>query len=388
VVAVSAALDRDLRTVRLAAFASTFDRFAIPPMLATIASELGVSLADVALAASIYFLLYGVTQPFWGLLSDRIGRVRLMQLALAAAAVAGAASAAASSVGVLIGTRAVCGALLGAVIPASLVYIGDSVPPERRQQALASQMSATAVATATATLVCGMLAAFVSWRVGFALPAAGCAVLALALTGVAEPSGRPVAATPIAQVRHVARRPWAVLVIAFALIEGLVAFGGLPFLAPALESTGRSAAVAGLAVALFGAAQAVWSQVVKRALVRRQPATLMAVGGTAFAAGYAAAAASQGVGAIAGAAVLVGGGYAFFHTGLQAWATEAAPEARATTIAFFASGLFVGSAVATALFGPLADDKRYGLVFGLCAAGSLPLGFAAAAARRAWGRRS
>ena len=82
-----------LRPVQAAAFISTLDRFALAPLLVTIAAAFSVSLSTVALAATAYSLAYGLSQPLWGALSDRVGRLRLMRWALAAAAVGGAASA-------------------------------------------------------------------------------------------------------------------------------------------------------------------------------------------------------------------------------------------------------------------------------------------------------
>jgi len=48
-----------LRLLQLAAFFSSFDRFAVAPMLVTIAASLGTSLAGGAATASFYYLLYG-----------------------------------------------------------------------------------------------------------------------------------------------------------------------------------------------------------------------------------------------------------------------------------------------------------------------------------------
>jgi MFS family permease len=75
-----------LRLLELAAFFSSFDRFAVAPMLVTIAASLGTSLAGVAATASLYYLLYWGMQPVWGMLSDRLGRVRVMRLTLFGAA--------------------------------------------------------------------------------------------------------------------------------------------------------------------------------------------------------------------------------------------------------------------------------------------------------------
>jgi predicted MFS family arabinose efflux permease len=52
-----------LRLLQLAAFFSSFDRFAVAPMLVTIAASLGASLSKVAATASLYYLLYGAMQP-------------------------------------------------------------------------------------------------------------------------------------------------------------------------------------------------------------------------------------------------------------------------------------------------------------------------------------
>jgi len=146
-----------LRLLQLAAFFSSFDRFVVAPMLVTIAASLGASLSEVAATASLYYLLYGLMQPVWGMLSDRLGRVRVMRLALFGVAVAGVLSALAPNLTLLIAARALAGGLFAAVIPASLVYIGDTVGMGSRQKALADLMAASAVGTALATVLGGLL---------------------------------------------------------------------------------------------------------------------------------------------------------------------------------------------------------------------------------------
>jgi MFS family permease len=145
------------RLLQLAAFFSSFDRFVVAPMLVTIADSLQVSLTEVAATASLYYLLYGLMQPVWGMVSDRLGRVRVMRLSLFGVAVAGVLSALAPNLTVLIAARAFAGGLFAAVIPASLVYIGDTVGMGSRQKALADLMAASAMGTALATVLGGLL---------------------------------------------------------------------------------------------------------------------------------------------------------------------------------------------------------------------------------------
>jgi MFS family permease len=159
-----------LRLLQLAAFFSTFDRFVVAPMIVTIAASLGASLAKATATASLYYLLYGVMQPVWGMLSDRLGRVRVIRLTLFGAAVAGVLSAVAPNLSVLIAARALAGGLFAAVIPASLVYVGDTVGMDSRQKALADLMAASAIGTALATVLGGLAAYLDAWRLAFATP--------------------------------------------------------------------------------------------------------------------------------------------------------------------------------------------------------------------------
>src|SRR3712207_6872252 len=117
-----------------------------------------------------------------------------------------------------------------------------------RQKALADLMAASAVGTALATVLGGLAAYLDAWRLAFAAPALAGVVLVLLLTRLPEPKGFAAAYRegPLVQLGRVLRRPWAVVVVGIALVEGALILGGLTFLAPSLESSGFSPAVAGL----------------------------------------------------------------------------------------------------------------------------------------------
>ena len=372
-----------MRLLQLAAFFSSFDRFAVAPMLVTIAASLGASLAETTATASLYYLLYGGMQPVWGMLSDRLGRVRVIRLTLFGAALAGMLSAAAPNLAILVLARALAGSLFAAVIPASLVYVGDTVGIDSRQKALADLMAASAVGTALATVAGGLAAYLDAWRLAFAVPAVSGIALAFMLTRLPEPHGFSVEKRegPLVQVGRVLGRPWAVVVVGIALVEGAVILGCLTYLAPSLESAGFSPAVAGLAVGLYGVAVLVWTRVVKLLTNRLGASALILTGAAMLSLGYASCALGQSLASISAAAVFVGGGFAFMHSTLQTWATEVVPEARATMISLFAAALFAGSGVATAAAAPLAEAGSFGLLFALAALVAVPLGLFAGLAR-------
>ncbi len=371
------------RLLQLAAFFSSFDRFAIAPMLLTIAASLGASLTEVAATASLYYLLYGLMQPVWGMLSDRLGRVRVMRLTLFGAAVAGVLSSLAPNLTVLIIARALAGGLFAAVIPASLVYIGDTVGIGTRQKALADLMAASAVGTALATVFGGLAAYLDGWRVAFAAPALAGVALAVLLARLPEPKAfsEQKREGPLVQAGRVLVQPWALIVVGIALVEGAVILGFLTFLAPSLESAGFSPAVAGLAVGLYGLAVLGWTRAVKLVANRLGASALILIGAGMLSLGYASGAVGQSLASVSVAAILVGGGFAFMHSTLQTWATEVVPEARATVISLFAAALFAGSGVATMAAAPLAEAGSFDLLFALAALVAVPLGLVAGLAR-------
>ncbi|RZT86021.1 putative MFS family arabinose efflux permease [Pseudonocardia sediminis] len=385
---------RRLRLLQVASLVSTCDRFAIAPLLVLIAADLDVSLGVTAGVAGGYFLAYGLMQAVWGVLSDRLGRVRVMRVALCGAAAAGLASALAPTVTVLLVARVVTGGCFAALIPASLVYVGDTWPEKVRQRPLSDVLAASALGTAVATAGAGLLADLVGWRTVFGLTAAAGAVLFVALRRLPEPtpSTGPAAASGLVGALRplgtVLADGWARIVLLLAFVEGVVVLAALTFLAPALQSLGSSAGVAGLVSGGFGVGALVFSRLVRRLVGSVPPAGLAAVGGAFLVAAWAGPSVTVNLGTVLAAGIGLGGAWAFLHSTLQTWATQVVPQARASAVALFATVLFLGSAAGTALAAPLADAGEFGSVFRVALVVAVPLVVAAALARWRYGRTS
>jgi predicted MFS family arabinose efflux permease len=365
-------------------FVSTLDRFAMPPMLVAIAHDLDAPLAGVVHAAGAYFLVYGLCQPLWGAVSDRLGRVRTMRLTLLAGGICTLLSAASGSVVVLAVARGLAGGFFGAAYPSTLVYVGDTVAPEVRQRDVARLMVGVAVGTALASVAAGALAELVSWRLAFIATGVASLILVALLRGLPEPdpSERPESA--VAAFAEVARSGTTLLVVGFALVEGIVLLGALTLLPAAVEHGGASATIAGAVTGVYGLAVFVGAWLVSRLSSRRHPATLIALG-AAIAVGACLALAWSRAPIVAGVvAALLGLSWTSMHSTLQTWATEVLPSARATVVSLFASSLFIGSALGAVLVAGLADAGRYPLIYLLYAAVMVPLGTTASWARRRW----
>jgi predicted MFS family arabinose efflux permease len=369
------------RVLATAMFIGTLDRVVIPPMLLTIAADLNLPFKRVAFVASAYYLLYGVMQLLWGVLADRFGRVAVLRCTLAVGAVGGLASAASTGYWSLLAGRATAGAVLGAIAPTVIVYIGDTVPAEERQHAMADLLAIVALGTAAGITLGGLCASYLSWRVAFAVPAVAAAAAALLVGRLQEPT-RPPSRGFGRQLLSVAADPWVILVCAFALVEGALVLGVVTYLVPALEASGFSAAVAGLAVAVYGLSDFGWTRLARRSLARLAPQGMIAAGAGLMATGLTIGAFSVSLVGVAILGGLLGGGFVFMHSTFQAWAVDLIPDARGTVLALFATSMFAGGSLATVIFGSLAADSRFSLIFAAAAIVSLLLGVVAAFARR------
>jgi predicted MFS family arabinose efflux permease len=357
------------------------DRFAVAPLLIPIAASFHVSLAAVSGAASLYYLAYGLMPPFYGVLSDRFGRVHVIRAALAGTALADLLSALSPNLTWLLVARFVTGGIACGVFPTTLVYLGDRFPFKVRQQAIANVLVFVALGTTAGTLGAGLTAHVFSWRYFFLIPGALALAVAIALRGLPESLLTRSSQNPLKQVGMVFRHGWAVVVLLLAVLNGAVMFGFVTYLAPALEAHGQSPAIAGLVVASYGVSVLFCTRIFRYVARRAPAAIILALGAGMLLIGYVIAGLSQSVAPILAASVLAGGAYAFMQSTFQTWATDVVPEARGTATALFATAIFTGAALATAAVAGLAGANRYGILFMIAAVAMLPLLIIASLAR-------
>ena len=361
------------RLFYLGPFITMMDRYCIAPMLIPIALSLRVPLSAAAGVATWYYLAYGLMPPVYGVLSDRFGRVRIIRGALAGVAVSDTLAALAPNLTALLVARAATGAIACGVLPLSLVYLGDRFPFAVRQQAIADLLVWVALGTTAGTVGAGLITHVATWRLVFLVPAALAGTLALLLRDLPETLAGPATAKPLAQVREVFTRPWALLLFGLALFEGAVMFGFVTYLAPALEARGQSAAVAGLVVGAYGLAVLLGTRAFRGVARLVAPPLILALGACLMMGGLLLAARAQVAASILVASLLVGGAYAFMHSTMQTWATDIVPEARGTAASLFVMFVFIGASIATSSMAGLAGSHRFTSLFLIGAAVTTPL---------------
>ncbi|MFW3168827.1 MFS transporter [Geodermatophilus sp. CPCC 206100] len=370
-----------LQTVGLV---STLDRFAMAPMLVAMAADLGVPVASVVAVAGAYFLVYGLSQPLWGLAADRFGRVRTMRVALLLGGLLTAGSALSGSLAVLAVARGLAGGFFGAAYPSCLIYLGDTVPAAARQHAIARLMVGVALGTAVASAGAGVVADRFSWRAAFLATGVAAVVLSWVLRALPEPVTGHARSSPSASLRRIARSRPTLLVLGLAFVEGAVLVGVLTLVPVAAHDGGASLSAAGLATAVYGVAVLAGSVVFGRLSRTWHPWRLITVGGSLAVLGCALLATTQQLWMAATVAGLLGLTWTALHSSLQTWATEVLPAARALVVACFAGALFAGSSLAAVALADLVAAGRFALIFGVAAVVATALTAVAAVARYRW----
>lgn len=364
-------------------FLANFDRIVILPLLVPAAQSLHADLGAVTLALTAYLLLFGVMQPVYGIVSDLVGRVRVIRMALLGLCGADLLAAFAPNVGLLIAGRALAGASAAALLPVVFAYVGDRVPFERRQRTIANVLSVAAVGVAVATVVAGVLTHLINWRAPVALAALAAPVIAILVGRRPEAFSRQADRPRLpARFAQVFGRGWFQFLVGLALVEGAAMQGFFNFFAPALQAQGNGVVVTGLVTASYGVAVIAGGVIVRASGRRASAATLFGVGGALLCGGYLIAAQAQTIATILAASVLAGLAYALVQSTVQTWATEvASPAVRGLATSLVACAVFTGAAVGSAAVGGLAAHRDFTGLFLIAAAVTVPVAVAGAIGR-------
>ena len=224
----------------------------LAPMLTPLASAFAAKPADIAWLVSAYAVSYAVLAPLIGLLSDRIGRRRLLLPALALFAADALAVAFAPSLTFAIIARILGGAAGAALTPTAFALIAETVPEDRQAGAMGLVLFGLTLGIATGPTFAGLLTDAFDWQAPFVAVACGCLAVLVLAARILPPSvarqGRPLKASATRLLDGAILRPnlskgfWLGATIAGFLISGEV-----------LRSRyGLSTSMVGLSVTAFG----------------------------------------------------------------------------------------------------------------------------------------
>jgi predicted MFS family arabinose efflux permease len=277
---------------------------------------------------------------------------------------------------VLAGIRLVTGGVAAAFFPLALVTMGELVPYEQRQEAIANLVAASASGLLAGAALGGILTELFSWRAIFVVDAALAALLIVPLWRARD--AVPARGRQPSQHRAILRSRKARVLFALVALEGAGFHGGNAYLGALLhDEHGLSYVLTGAVLAVEAVASVGATRLIRPLLGRVGERRMMLAGATMMGTGFLVAAAAPSWVLVVPGVALVGAGLPICHSVLQTRGTEIAPEARGTAISFFVFSLFMGGALGTALLGVVLDARGFTTTIALAGCALLVLAYAA-----------
>lgn len=362
------------------AFLVFVDTRILVPVLPSISLSLGSSAGSVGLAVTTYSLAYGVGQLVYGPLSDRLGRIAVIRMAGIGFSLCTILSAFSVTTWQFILIRLLAGAIAGAVVPLTMVFIGDTVEYERRQSVLGLFAAITSSAMAFSASIGGTVAFFVSWR----RMLLGYGTLALIPTGLMWRLDTPTPCTPpggIERFTDFLHNRYALFIYATVFLQGVLVWGGMTYLGSFATHRYRIDQLAvGLLLALFGVGMLTGGLLMGRIRRRFSENKLAVLGGSMMGTSYLALIPSWPYAVFAASMIFLGLGYVCLHTTLQLRGTQISSTARGKAFSLFTFSLFSGISTGSAAFGWLVDAGRFEAMLTIAGVGLICVGLATALA--------
>src|SRR4051794_5098769 len=201
-----------------------------------IATELAIDVKTAALLSTAFAFPYALIQPVLGVTGDFFGRTRLMNACVMVMALASLVCAISSNFTLLVAMRIVAGLVAGGVFPVAMALLGDLVPINQRQVAIARLLGIALTANVLGASISGIIGDLFGWRGVFAilgtfsLAVSFLAFWAFRNTKLAEPP-RFNRAAVIANFRGILADPRAKVCFGAVFLEAIFIHGLFPYVA-------------------------------------------------------------------------------------------------------------------------------------------------------------
>jgi predicted MFS family arabinose efflux permease len=176
--------------VFLAGVCAFLQLYCTQPLLPLFTSLFHVTKASAGLTVSAATIAVALSAPFFGALTERLARRRVILTSILGMAIPTLLAATATSLPQLIVWRFLQGVMVPGVVAVLVTYIGEEWPPQRVPFIMSLYVSGTALGGFIGRLTAGLFADWFSWRISFLvlglISVAGAATVAAWL-----PHGRP-----------------------------------------------------------------------------------------------------------------------------------------------------------------------------------------------------
>ena len=346
-----------LTIVALIVFATSLFARSVDPVIPQIADALATDPTTVALLSTAFALPFALIQPLLGALADMVGKTRLMTICLCILVVSAMGCALAPNFEWLLAGRIVMGLSAGGIFPVSLAVAGDLVAVAQRQVAIGRLLTAAMIGNLLGAVLAGFIGDFLGWRaVFFTSAVVGVGILIAAILAFRNRDiDKPTSFDLKAALRNygvIFANPLAKYCFGAVFFEGVFGHGVFPYIAVLLFQSGETrASIAGVILAGFGMGAALYGVSVSRLLGRLGELGIMRVGATMVTLAILSIALRLPWPVEIAIFVIMGFGFYMLHGVIQIYATELAPQARASAVSLHSAFYFLGQASGPVYYG-------------------------------------
>ena len=322
-----------------------------------IATDLKIDIKTAALLSTAFAFPYALIQPVLGVTGDFFGRTRLMNACVMVMALAALVCAISSDFTLLVTMRIVAGLVAGGVFPVAMALIGDLVPINQRQIAIARLLGIALTANVLGASISGIIGDLFGWRGVFAI--LGSFSLAVSLLAFWAFYGRKIPPKPafnraavIANFRGIFADPRAKICFGAVFLEAIFIHGLFPYVGLLLAGIGETrASIAGLLIGCFAIGGILYSVFVSAIMRVASQKHLMLAGGVFAATGLALIAAHFSWQTQIVVFALLGCGFYLLHSCIQVHVTDLSQTARGAAASLHSSSFYLGQAIGPVVYG-------------------------------------
>ncbi len=356
--------NRMIMILGLMAFLANGDNYAAAPLVIKIAQDLNISISAAAISVTAYMLSFGAFTLLFGPLSDRFGKVKIINIASIGTAIFSMLGIFAFNLPSLVLLRAVNGAFAAGIFPVTMALVGQSFDNANRHKALAKVMGMMFLGGAMATIIGGVLSYYGSWRMVYFAYGLAELIVAVMMFKLLERDEPVVAKLDLIGFykKPLGNRNFMTIVTTVFLL-GFSVFGSFTYSGTLIsENTGYNVFIVGLILALFGIGTVVGGRIVPK-LKMKIGSRVLLVAGIVCLISLQLISRFDHVALVA--LGLVGFGMAFItlQSTLINTAQAVLPQMRGTAMSLASFNMFVGGAIGTNLNGNLIENVPVNQIF-------------------------
>ena len=338
-------------------FAQTLFTRAVDPVIPMIAGDLAVDVKTAALLSTAFAFPYALVQPLLGVTGDFFGKTRLMNVCVLVMALAALVCAVSTSFALLVAMRIMAGLVAGGVFPVAMALVGDLVPMNQRQVAIARLLGIALTGNVLGAAVSGVIGDLFGWRGVFAilgmfsLTVAGLAFFAF--RNFVQPKPPPFnRAAVIANFRDIFSDPRAKVCFGAVFLEAIFIHGLFPYVGLLLQGIGETrASIAGLLIACFAIGGIGYSLTAHHLIAAASDRRLMLLGGILAGSSLALVALHFPWQVQAAVYAVFGLGFYLMHSCIQVHVTDLSQTGRGAAASLHSSSFYLGQAVGPVIYG-------------------------------------